>query len=86
MQSKYSDVMVHIRHHLKYSGKVYINNSHLELPLMRVGWLHQMFDACWIKFWMLTNVVDTEEVDCLERVVAQMAVVMLVMCTIVRYM
>ena len=86
MRGKYSDVMLHIRHHLKYSGKVYMNNSHFELPLTRVGWLHQMFDACWIKFWMLTNVVGTEEVGCLERVVAQMAVVMFVMCTIVRSM
>ena len=86
MQSKYSDVMVHIRHHLKYSGKVYMNNSHLEPPPTRVGWLHQMFDAHWIKFWMLTNVVGTEEVGCLERVVAQMAVVMFVTCAFVRSM
>ena len=63
-----------------------MNNSHLELPLTRVGWLHQMFDARWIKFSMLTNVVGTEEVSCLERVVAQMAVVMFVTCAIVRVM
>ena len=63
-----------------------MNNSHLELPLTRVCWLHQMFDACWIKFWMLTNVVGTQEFGCLERVVAQMAVVMFVMCAIVRAM
>ena len=63
-----------------------MNNSHLEPPLMRVGWLHQMFDAGWIKFWMLTNVVGIEEVGCLERVVAQMAVVMFVTCAIVRAM
>ena len=53
---------------------------------MRVAWLHQMFDAGWIKFWMLTDVVSTQEVSCLERVVAQMAVVMFVMCAIVRAM
>ena len=79
-------MMLHIRHHLKYSQQVYMNNSHLEPPLTRVGWLHQMFDPGWIKFWMLTNVVGTEEVSCLERVVAQMTVVMFVMCAIVRAM
>ena len=78
--------MLRIRHNLKYSWQVYMNNNHLELPLTRVGWLAQMFDAGWIKFWMLTNVVGTEEVACLERVVAQMAVVMFVTCAIVRSM
>ena len=63
-----------------------MNNSYLELPLTRVAWLHQMVDAGWINFWMLTNVVDTQEVGCLERVVAQMAVVMFVMHAIVRAM
>ena len=63
-----------------------MNNSYLEPPLMRVAWLHQMFDGVWIKFWMLTNVVGTQEAGCLERVVAQMTVVMFVMCTIVRAM
>ena len=53
---------------------------------MRVAWLHQMLDAGWIHFWMLTNVVGTQEVGCLERVVAQMAVVMFVMRAIVSAM
>ena len=63
-----------------------MNNSYLELPFMRVAWLHQMVDAGWINFWMLTNVVGTQEVGCLERVVAQVAVVMFVTCAIVRAM
>ena len=78
--------MLDIRHNVKYSQEVYMNNSYLEPPLMRVAWLHQMFDGGWIKFWMLTNVVGTQEVGCLERVVAQMAVVMFVTCAIVRAM
>ena len=50
---------------------------------MRVAWFHQMVDAGGIRFWMLTNVVGTQEVGRFERVIAQMTVIMFIMCTIV---